>query len=181
VSPKYPILCQVSSGTLNSITHSDCGAKTRWVYRAKDGRAKFAIYTIAWFRSEAKPRWSALLLVFHTTSNLAVRIYPFPLLLKLHTYLRNHTSKRHQIFLARVACGRSSIIFRRRCCDTSCTSGFVDDAVLAIASNVQCIYSEWFTRGQYWFDIAALFVSMTTGFAATRDDSRVTKPVLYRK
>jgi len=42
-------------------------------------------------------------------------------------YLRNHTRDLYQMFV-HVACGRDSILLRRRC-DTLCTSGVVDDIV----------------------------------------------------
>ena len=43
------------------------------------------------------------------------------------SYLWNHTSDLHQIFV-HVNCGRGSVLFWQRC-DTLCTSGFMDDAI----------------------------------------------------
>jgi len=49
-------------------------------------------------------------------------------------YLRNHTAKRHLIFV-HVACGRGLLVLRRRC-DTLCTSGssgFVDYVMFSLS------------------------------------------------
>ena len=44
-------------------------------------------------------------------------------------YLENHVTELHQISV-RVACGRGSVLFWRRC-DMLYTSGFVDDALFS--------------------------------------------------
>jgi len=46
------------------------------------------------------------------------------------SYLRNYTSRVHQIFLLRVTYGRGSVLLWRRS-DTLCTSGFVADVIAA--------------------------------------------------
>ena len=55
-------------------------------------------------------------------------------------------------------CGRVSVLFWWRC-DTLCTSGFVDDVTFAGnrpgKGDANTAYTQWLTKGQHGFDIAA--------------------------